>query len=59
MPDTEKNEPKLWLKIWFDSRLKYESLEPLMNFPGVLVTKVWPEDPNLLRNMLINFRGFP
>ena len=53
------NEPKLWLKLWLDSRLEYESLEPLMDFLAFLVPKLWPEDPNLLRNMLSNLRGFP
>jgi len=59
MTSSPNNEPKLWLKVWLDSRLEYESLEPLMDFLAFLVLKLWPEDPNLMRYMLSNLRGFP
>ena len=59
MTSSPNNEPKLWLKVWLDSRLEYESLEPLKDFLAFLVLKLWPEDPNLMRYMLSNLRGFP
>jgi len=34
------NEQILWLKDFFDSRLEYESLEPLINFLAFMVQKL-------------------
>ena len=31
----------LWLKVFLDSRLQYESLEGLMDFLAFLVQKLW------------------
>jgi len=37
---TRSNEPILWLKVFLDSRLEYESLEPLIDFLAFLIQKL-------------------
>jgi len=40
-PGRRQIEPILWLKVYLDSRLKYESLECLIDFVAFLVEKLW------------------
>jgi len=39
-------------RIFLDSRLQYESLEPWIEFLAFLVPKLWPKDPKSCRNSL-------
>jgi len=41
----------LWLKVFFDSRLQYESLEDLMDFLAFLVQKLWQKKQKLIREI--------
>jgi len=52
------NEPILWLKVLLDSRLEYESLEPLIDFLAFLVS-VMLKNSQYSRNFLRNVRDFP
>jgi len=42
------NQPISWLIVLLDSRLEYQSLEPLVNFLAFLVPKLWPKKTNCL-----------
>jgi len=39
----------LWLKVFLDSRLQYESLEGLMDFLALLVQKLWQSKQKMIR----------
>jgi len=41
------NEPILWLKVLLNFWLWYESLEPLVDFLGFLVPKLWQKIRNI------------
>ena len=53
------NGPNMWLKIWLYSSLKYESLEPLMDFLAFLGPKLWPDNPKSLGMWLSDFKASP
>jgi len=40
-PGNRPIEPISWLKVFFDSRLQYESSEGLLDFLAFLVQKLW------------------
>jgi len=41
LPGSQTIHQILWLKVFLDSRLQYESLEGLMDFLAFLVQKLW------------------
>jgi len=49
----------LWLKVFLDSRLQYESLEGLMNFLAYLVQKLWQNKQKIIRGIPTNSLGNP
>jgi len=49
------NGPLLWLKVFLDSRLKYESLEPLIEFLAFLVQKLFQKNSKYFRKFLGDF----
>jgi len=51
-PGNRPIEPISWLKVFFDSRLQYESSEGLLDFLAFLVQKLW-------QNNWIFFREIP
>jgi len=51
--------PIFWLAVFLDSRLKYESLKPLIKFLEFLVQKSRQKYSKYFRNVPRAFRGFP
>jgi len=49
----------LWLKVFFDSRLQYESLEGLMDFLAFLVQTLWQNKQKIIKGIPTNFLGNP
>ena len=49
----------LWLKVFLDSRLQYESLEGLMDFPAFLVQKLRQNKQKIIRGIPTNSLGNP
>jgi len=41
------NKPILWLKVFLDSRLEYESLEPLIEFLAFMIQKLRQKNSNI------------
>ena len=56
---SDSNEPILWLKAFLDSRLEYESLVPLIEFPAFLVQKLCQKKSKYFRNFLADLGDFP
>jgi len=54
----QSNEPISWLKVLLDSRLQYESLEPLIDFLAFWF-KSYAKKSKYFRNSFRNVRGFP
>jgi len=57
-PGSWPNEPILWLKVLLDPRLKYELLEPLIDFLAFLVPK-WCQKFQIFQEFAEKFPGFP
>jgi len=53
------NEPILSLKVFFDSRLEYESSDPLVEFIAFPVQKLCQKKSKHFRNFLRNLGDFP
>jgi len=49
----------LWLKVFLDSRLQYESSEGLMDFLAFLVQKLWQNKQKIIREIPTNSLGNP
>jgi len=56
-PGSRTIEAILWLKVFLDSRLQYESLEGLMDFLALLVQKLRQYKQKLIRGFPINSLG--
>jgi len=56
-PGSRTVEPILWLKVFLDSTLKYESLEGLIDFLAFLVQKLRQNKQKLHRGIPINSLG--
>jgi len=51
--------PIFWLVVFLDSRLHYESLEPVIKFLAFPVQKLGQKYSKYVRNVPRAFRGFP
>ena len=51
--------PILWLKVFLDYRLQYESLEGLMDFLAFLVQKLWQNKQKIIRGSPPIPQGIP
>jgi len=49
----------LWLKVFLDSKLQYESLEGLIDFLVFLVQKLWQNKQKIIRGIPTNSLGNP
>jgi len=58
-PGSPPVEPILWLRVFLDSRLQYESLEGLMDFLAFLVQKLRQNKQELIKGIPTNSLAFP
>jgi len=47
--------PILWIKVLLDSGLQNESVEPLIDFLAILVSKLWPNFRILIKEIPENY----
>ena len=57
-PGSRTIEPILWLKVFLDSGLQYESLEGLIDLPAFLVEKLWQNKQKLIREIPGNYSAY-
>jgi len=49
----------LWLKVFLDSKLQYESLQGLMDFLAFLVQMLWQNKKKIIKRIPTNSLGNP